>query len=204
MTKTKLAHVWDRDPLDWYVENPWATRGLLSVERFEGAILDPACGQGNIVETCRGAGLYARGADIKRRTDEPWFLGEFDFWAPDFPIIAPNLISNPPFRRGVGTDQFIRLSIERGFRKIAIFTTLNFVASAGRATGLFYVHPPARIWVITPRPSCPPGESLLRGGKATGDTKDYVWLVWDADAPPAPGPIFGWISVPKSVRLGGD
>ena len=40
--KAKMAHVWERDPLDWYQEPTSATEALLTVESFVGGVWDPA------------------------------------------------------------------------------------------------------------------------------------------------------------------
>jgi hypothetical protein len=38
--------------------------------------------------------------------------------------------------------------------------------------------PLARIYLLTPRPSMPPGEVILRGEKPGGGTQDFCWLVF--------------------------
>lgn len=50
----RRAHVWARDDLDWYVEPEGATTALARVERFNGSILDPCCGGGNVVRALLG------------------------------------------------------------------------------------------------------------------------------------------------------
>ena len=66
------------------------------------------------------------------------------------------------------------------------------MAGEKRAHGLYRDHPPQRIYAITPRPSCPPGAYIEAGGEAEGDTKDYVWIVWDRTAPPT-ATTFHWL-----------
>ena len=39
--------------------------------------------------------------------------------------------------------------------------------------------PLARIWLLTPRPSMPPGEAILRGEKPAGGKVDFCWLVFE-------------------------
>lgn len=60
------------------------------------------------------------------------------------------------------------------------------------AAGLYAECPPRRIYILTPRPSCPPGEYLLNGGKAGGGTADWCWLVWDLQSPHT-GTTFHWL-----------
>ncbi len=38
--------------------------------------------------------------------------------------------------------------------------------------------PLARVWLMTPRPSMPPGHVITRGEKPGGGKVDFCWLVW--------------------------
>lgn len=191
--REKKANVWERDGLDWYVEPPFATEALLKVERFAGTIHDPCCGQGNIVSALRAAGYEATGSDVVRRAgaERPWFIGECDFLEVAA-ISQANIVMNPPFFRAKGAEAFIRKALALATGKVCAFVDVKFLAGTGRANGLFAEHPPHRIWIITPRPSCPPGEYLLAGNKAEGGTADWCWLVWDQTAPKALTHL-GWL-----------
>jgi hypothetical protein len=35
------------------------------------------------------------------------------------------------------------------------------------------------VWLLTPRPSMPPGEVIARGEKPGGGKTDFCWLVFD-------------------------
>lgn len=191
--KAKASHVWERDPHDWYVEPTRCTRQLLSREQFIGPVWDPACGQGNIIRTLQSAGKTAIGTDIVRRVgpDDDWFYREQDFLSAD-QLLALNIICNPPFYRASGTEAFIRKALELGPFKVAMFCDVRFLAGAKRAEGLFADHPPSRVWIVTPRASCPPGTYLQSGGKAAGGSSDWCWLVWDRTAP-FTGTSLGWL-----------
>ena len=173
--------VWPVDPHNWYVEPAACTAQLIEQEGFLGRSYDPACGQGNIVETLIAMGGDAFGTDVVRRTDAPWFKGVRDFLAPGSVAYHDNLICNPPFFRAKGTEAFIRRALAVTPGKIAIFTDMKFLAGSRRANGLYREARPARVYIITPRPSCPPGEYLKAGNKAAG--ADYCWIVWDKTAP---------------------
>lgn len=182
MSKTeKAAHVWARGGLDWYVEPAIATTKLLSKERFVGTIHDPSCGGGNIVRACLEAGFTASGSDVVARAgqDPKWFLGCQDFLDHDHRWVLDNVVMNPPFFRAKGAEAFIRKAISVTHGKVCAFVDVKFLAGTGRANGLFAEHKPTRIWIITPRVSCPPGEYLANGGKASGGTADWCWIVWD-------------------------
>lgn len=188
----KAAHVWARDALDWYVEPESSTVALAAVESFDGEVYDPCCGGGNIVRGLMQAGLSARGGDLVERSgqDPAWFAGTQDFLSDA--TLRANICMNPPFFRAKGTEAFIRHALQHTARKVAAFADLKFLAGAGRASGLYAEHPPSRVWIITPRPSCPPGEYLEAGHEARGGTADWVWLVWDKSRPHA-GTAIGWL-----------
>ncbi len=192
---SKDAHIWDRDPLDWYVEPPAATEALVSVEAFAGAIHDPCCGGGNIVKALIEAGYSATGSDVMHRVAHgdpaPWFQGLHDFLAFPGPASA-NMVMNPPFFRAKGAEAFIRKAIAETERKVCAFVDIRFIAGAERASGLFREHPPTRIWVVTPRVSCPPGAYLAAGNKAGNGSSDWCWLVWDKQAA-STETSFGWL-----------
>src|SRR6516165_9611159 len=48
-SKPRRSHIFKREKNDHYVEEPWCSSRLFDVEPFDGHIMDPACGWGNIV-----------------------------------------------------------------------------------------------------------------------------------------------------------
>lgn len=187
----KKSHLWERDEYDWYVEPSSATEALLTVERFVGKIHDPCCGQGNIVNALIGGGYEATGSDVVRRTDADWFTGQRDFMDA-IEIAAPNIVMNPPFFRAKGAEAFIRTALDVASAKVAAFVDIRFIAGDKRANGLFADHPPHRVWIVTPRVSCPPGSYLAAGNKAGNGSSDWCWLVWDKAVPFA-GTELSWL-----------
>lgn len=178
--QVKKAHVWKRDDLDWYVEPERVTEQLCTVERFVGKILDPCCGRGNIPKALSRAGYVAYGTDLLRRDpgNDWWFLGADDFLSQNYAQRCPNCVMNPPFFKAKGLEAFIRKALHYFTGKICVFADVKFLAGATRANGLFSEFPPQRVWIITPRPSCPPGHILAGGGRASGGTADWCWMVW--------------------------
>lgn len=190
----KQAHVWARDSLDWYVEPQSVTHGLLQVESFPGGVWDPACGQGNIVKAMVARGIDAYGSDVAIRGDGDFpFIGCRDFLVDQISPVA-NIATNPPFFRAKGAEAFIRRALTLANGKVAAFVDIRFLAGHERATGLFAEHPPARVWLITPRVSCPPGAYLLAGGKAGNGSSDWCWIIWDRTAPRSDTRI-GWLDL---------
>lgn len=201
--EAKKAHVWARDEHDWYVEEVRASEALFAVERFNGSIWDPCCGQGNILKSARAAGYSALGTDLVLRTDAPFVQGGYDFLAgehPPYALSTPNIVMNPPFFRAKGAEAFIRKALSIATGKVCAFVDIRFIAGSERANGIFAELPPHRIWIVTPRVSCPPGAVLANGGKATGGTADWCWLVWDMTAPPTQSPQLGWLRKERPNR----
>jgi hypothetical protein len=198
--KAKDSHVWNQNEFHWYVEGSECTRALLRAEKFAGVIYDPCCGQGNIIKACWASGVSAYGSDIEKRTTESWFMGEHDFLG-DSPFDdqclsdpGMSIIMNPPFYRAVGTEAFIRKALTVAKHKVACFVDMKFLSGSARAKGVYAEHPPSRVWLLSPRPSCPPGEYLLAGNKAGGGTTDYCWLVWDLLSPSSETKL-GWLRI---------
>ena len=131
-------------------------------------------------------------SDIVRRVDRWWFRRECDFLESDGAPLAQNIVTNPPFFKAKGAEAFIRKAIELATGKVAVFVDIRFLAGAERAQGLFADHPPHRIWIVTPRVSCPPGAYLAAGNKAGGGSSDWCWLVWSV-CDPYNGTSMGWL-----------
>lgn len=190
--REKRAHLWEREPDNWYVEPHWVSRRLFEVEVFEGVVVDPCAGMGNIVQSAIEAGLPAHGYDVRERG----FLhvtGGVDFFRDQ---VGPNdnIVSNPPYgkrpdplpsERGRWEEQFIQLALTRARRKVAVFLDANWINSASRAAWLETL-PLTRVWSVGPRPPCPPGPFLRAGGKAGNGRTDYAWYVFEHghDGPP--------------------
>jgi hypothetical protein len=84
----------NRETHDFYPTWPAATKALLSVERFDGPIWEPACGDGAMSKVLEEAGYEVISTDL---IDRGYGEGGRDFlmeWQPR----APNIVTNPPFR----------------------------------------------------------------------------------------------------------
>ena len=193
-TRDLKAKVWERDALDWYVEDGKVSDALFRVERFVGYVWDPACGGGNILEAASRADYPPVGTDIKKRVNRYWFRREADFLAWNEQPLAQNILCNPPYGGGKLAEAFIRQALALATGKVAMFLDTRFLSGAKRAAGLYAEHRPHRAWILTPRPSCPPGEWLAAGNTAGGGTADFLWLVWDKTAPPAVVTDLRWLN----------
>lgn len=169
---SKNAHIWERHPEDWYVEPHWCSRRLFDVERFEGHVTDPACGLGRIIESAEDAGLLAFGFDLVKRSD--WCLQTIDFLSEISAGTFRNIVSNPPF--GIA-DEFAKHALEVTEHKVALLLPTKWMNSAARGAWL-ETTPLRRVWLLSPRPSMPPGPVIEAGVKPGNGTTDFAWFVW--------------------------
>lgn len=167
------AHSWERETHEWYVEPHWCSERLFAVEKFETSIWDPCCGSGRIPEAANRSGLIGLGTDIVNRG---WHGQKttLDFLKATAPL-SENIVCNPPFNVA---GKFMRHAIDmEGVQKVAmVFPTARLNAAHWlRETPL------ARVWLMTPRPSMPPGQSIAAGEKPSGGKTDFCWLVFTKD-----------------------
>lgn len=168
VTKKENSHIWAREQFEHYVEPEWCARRLFEVEKFEKSILDPCCGFGTIPKAAEAAGLHSMGADIVHR-------GYADTAVRDFFSIDgkfTNIVSNPPFDE---FQKFARHALSLARRKVAmIWLTRTLVAARW-----LQETPLKKIYLLTPRPSMPPGHVIAAGEKPGGGKQDFCWLVWE-------------------------
>jgi len=150
-----------------YVEPFWVSERLFDEEKFTGEIYDPACGFGRIVETARRRGYSADGAD---QTDRGYDYPTCDFFKD--PTLRHNIVSNPPFDV---FEQFTRYAVGHTLNKIALIMPTARLNAARWLDGM----PLRCVWLLTPRPSMPPGHVITSGGKVGGGKSDYCWLVFE-------------------------
>jgi hypothetical protein len=149
---------------------------LFEVEKFHGPIYDPACGWGFILRSAHAAGYKVSGADIvdrkKHHLGQRFHKRDFLTWRG--PIGGANIICNPPFDL---VEEFCRHAIKLGAQKIAMIFLVRRLNAAHWLQDL----PLRRIWLLTPRPSMPPGSWIAAGNKPGGGTQDFCWLVFERD-----------------------
>lgn len=165
------AHVWEREANEHYVEPEWCSERLFDEEEFIGAIWDPACGFGRIAESARARKFLVAATDIVDRGYKH-FDGAHDFLTHDGVISNTNVITNPPFNIA---DRFALHALKFLPAKVAIIFPTARLNAAHWIQGT----PLRRVWLMTPRPSMPPGHVIARGEKPGGGKMDYCWLVWE-------------------------
>ena len=116
------------------------------------------------------AGLIGLGTDIVNRG---WHGQKtcFDFLKATAPL-SENIVCNPPFNIA---GKFMRHAIDMpDVQKVAmIFPTARL-----NAAKWLEETPLARVWLMTPRPSMPPGSTIAAGERAEGGKVDFCWLVF--------------------------
>jgi hypothetical protein len=166
------AHVWERQAEEWYVEPSWVSERLFEVEDFAGSVWDPCCGMGRIPTSADKAGHYVFASDVVDRGYGPAYIKDF-LQCDTGSNSACNIVCNPPFDR---FEDFAHLALAcRGIRKVAMIWLVRRL----NAARWLQKTPLARVYLLTPRPSMPPGHVILRGEKPGGGTQDFCWLVWD-------------------------
>lgn len=172
--REKAAHVWEREEHDHYVEPVWCTERLLEREQFSGAIYDPCCGFGHVLQAVEKIGLDHYGSDIVKRSD--YCMMERDFLHTDF--TTDNIICNPPFKLcNREPYPFVSKAIQDVRGKAALLLPLSWMTGAQRSQWL-QEQPLFRVWVLTPRPSMPPGRVIASGEAPGNGTKDFAWFVF--------------------------
>lgn len=164
------AHAWEREKQEHYVEPHWCSERLFDVEQFKDSIWDPCCGFGRIPESANRAGLIGLGTDITHRG---WHGQKttIDFLKAEAPL-SENIVCNPPFNIA---GRFVRHAIDMsGVDKVAIIFPTARLNAAHWIKGT----PLARVWLMTPRPSMPPGHTIAAGEKPQGGKMDFCWLVF--------------------------
>ena len=177
VARLRKAHIFEKAADGWYVEPEWCSARLFQVERFNGPIFDPACGGGNVLRSALAAGFEAVGTDVVDRPGRPEgtrFI-QRDFLTGDPPVSPGAVVTNPPF------DQF-REFVERAIDVAPNVAILSLHRRLPAARWLQRL-PLTAIYLLTPRPSMPPGEWIAAGNKPGGGTQDFCWLVFERTAP---------------------
>src|SRR6516165_7485974 len=100
------AHIWAKEEHGFYIEPEWCSERLFEVEKFNGAIWDPASGIGRVAEAARRAGYRTIATDMVDR-GYPRLDACVDFLCCESPR-ARNIVCNPPFDL---CDQFVRRAL---------------------------------------------------------------------------------------------
>jgi len=172
--RPRAAHIWPAHAAGFYIEPHWCSERLFAVEQFTGGIWDCCCGTGRITEAARNAGYHdVIATDLIDRGYQR-FNGRVDFLTCAH-LCAQNIVCNPAF--GL-CKQFVRhalYGLDRPANKIAVIWLVRRL----NAAHWLLRTPLVRVYLLTPRPSMPPGEVILRGEKPKDGSQDFCWLVFE-------------------------
>jgi hypothetical protein len=157
----------DLEGPDFYPTPPWATHALINVERFEGPIWEPACGDGTMSKVLRRTGLDVESSDLY---DRGYGDTGVDFLNQNREI--DNIVTNPPYNSAEG---FVVSGLRQATRKLCLLLRLAFLEGANRQRTIFTKSPPARVWVFSERITFYPAGAAVKGSGTTA----YAWFVWD-------------------------
>lgn len=170
----------NREKDDFYPTPREGIEALLSVEQFNGAIWEPACGDGAISRVLIERGHEVISSDL---VDRGYGENRVDFlmeWKPR----APNIITNPPFKY---VAPFMRQACALTTGKVALL--LRLACLEGNERGEIYkTSPLARVWVFSSR------LQIWRNGVADSHASGviaFAWFVWEHGY--GGKPTIGWI-----------
>ena len=183
--RARKSHIFEKERRGHYVEPAWVSERLFEVEKFSKVVWDPSCGWGTITSAGTRAGYDVWGTDIVNRGRHR--LGgrfrKLDFLKlvamPALKIEAFSIVANPPFDY---VREFCEHALDLGAEKVAMICLVRRLNAARWLEKL----PLERVWLLTPRPSMPPGSWIAAGNKPGGGTQDFCWLVARAGYTGAP------------------
>jgi hypothetical protein len=189
-TSTKDS-AYPRDPLGWYVEEPFCAEQLFDALDFgKVAIWDPSCGRGTILDVARARGHRTFGTDIENRFKP----GKHPFATANFLCLRAcatagtdgiAIVCNPPYNepeKGIA-EKFVLHALKLGgWSRAAFLVPLEFQCGQGRYERLYRDNRPSHVVSLMERPSMPPGQMLEDLGEACrgGGMQDYCWVVFTA------------------------
>lgn len=164
---------------DFYPTPPIGTRALMDVEGFVGDIWEPACGDGaisNVIQLEYGKRVIS--TDLEPRN----FGTQLDFLLSNS-LLAPNIVTNPPFKI---MQEFAQHALDLGCVKLALLGKLAFLEGQER-TAWLEESPFKCAYVFRKRLSLyRNGEKMKNSGMIA-----FAWYVWEKGH--TAEPVIKWI-----------
>lgn len=177
----------ERDTFDWYVEPEWTVDLLRQQVPFEGSIWDPACGSCTIPKVFKAWKHETFASDIVLRGTGQHDV--IDFLSPAAVEIkgrCNNIVSNPQYKLA---EEFAYRALELARQRVAMLVNIKFLASQRRHT-LFTTTPVESVFILSTRPSMPPGDKVHTRGNGS---MDFAWIVWDKRQSHSQRPSICWL-----------
>jgi hypothetical protein len=143
------------------------------------------------LQGARAAGYGVIGADIVDRRSDPNAFADFPFVVCNFLKHSPirstwSIVTNPPFDL---IQPFCLHALDIAIHKVAVLTPLCRIVAAHWLQNL----PLETVWLLTPRPSMPPGEYIAAGNTPGGGRPDHCWLIFNKQCPTSAQPKLRWL-----------
>lgn len=168
----KFKHTKDNDGIDYYPTPPSIIRQLLEVETFEGHILEPACGDGHMVNVLLENHICYASDKFQYENNQHVldFLKCENFW-----LRIDNIITNPPFSI---KDEFLLKAKTIATKKIAFLLPLDFYHGKSRYDNIWNDRefPLKKIWVFVRRPFF---QKEIAEDTYTTGAVTMAWFIWD-------------------------
>lgn len=151
---------------DFYPTPVWGTQALLDLEKFDGTVYEPACGDGAMSEVLIRNKYITVSSD---KFDYGYEHGTLqDFLICDENVKWDNIITNPPFRLG---QEFVEKALKVTTKKVARLLRIQFLEGQKRQPWLFTT-PLKYVYVFSKR---------LNFNDSGGTTLCFAWFVWEQD-----------------------
>jgi hypothetical protein len=158
-----------REKNDFYSTPPVLTLPMLRLERFEGAIWEPACGDGAMSRELAKVSDKVISTDLIYRN---YGEGDVDFLKQDR-LRAPNIVTNPPFKLWL---QFAKHAHRLGAQKIVLLNKLSILGNKTHSKIMFETGI-TRVLIARGRVDIlPPGAEDKGFGSRHGN---YAWFIWE-------------------------
>lgn len=166
----------ERQEDDYYATDPIAIDKLLTVEKPNERIWEPACGGGHLAERLKEKGYRVRSTDI---VDRGYCDETVDFLSvsPNTTDLTYDILTNPPYKYAM---EFVLKALEllQPGCKCYMFLKLTFLESEKRYKELFAKQPPKVIYVFSKRALCAKNGDFERMREGGGSAVAYAWFVW--------------------------
>jgi hypothetical protein len=197
--RARKSHIFAKERHGHYVEPLWTSARLIEVDDFgppRSLIYDPSCGWGHILRSAIDAGYRAAGSDVVDRLHRRQLeldgtrFNKCDFLTmkrlPAYGFVA-SIICNPPYDY---MQEFCERALTMANYKVAMMCLLRRLPAAKWLRSM----PLETIYLLSPRPSMPPGSWIAAGNKPGGGTQDFVWLVFSKLHSPRRPPVTRWLT----------
>jgi hypothetical protein len=147
---------------------------LLEGERMPRRLVEPAAGNGAIVNPLRASGRQVTTFDIHDYGLPGCIIS--DYFDVTLPRGIDGAVTNPPFKRA--QEMLQKLLGEVGY--VALLLRTNFLMDGAARGKWLDLHPPTREW--WPMPRLPMMHHINWTGNKAGSNTPHTWAIWDRGA----------------------